>query len=30
MAETVIKAQEQEIAELKQWLSKNAKKEGSQ
>ncbi|MBJ6128314.1 CopM family metallochaperone [Microvirga splendida] len=29
MAETVIKAQEQEIAEMKDWLKKNAKKEGS-
>ncbi|MBA1158842.1 CopM family metallochaperone [Microvirga mediterraneensis] len=29
MAETVIKAQEQEIAEMKDWLKKNAKKEGA-
>jgi uncharacterized protein (DUF305 family) len=30
MAEKVFKAQEQEIAEMKDWLKKNAKKEGSQ
>ena len=30
MAETVIKAQEQEIAEMKDWLKKNARKEGGQ
>ena len=30
MAEKVIKDQEQEIAEMKDWLKKNAKKEGSQ
>jgi uncharacterized protein (DUF305 family) len=30
MAEMVIKAQEQEIAEMKDWLQKNAKKEGNQ
>ncbi|QRM34639.1 DUF305 domain-containing protein [Microvirga sp. VF16] len=30
MAEKVIKDQGQEIAELKEWLSKNAKKEGNQ
>jgi len=29
MAETVIKAQEQEIAEMKDWLKKNATKEGA-
>jgi uncharacterized protein (DUF305 family) len=30
MAEKVVKEQGQEIAEMKQWLSKNAKKEGAQ
>ena len=30
MAEKVIKAQEQEIAEMKEWLTTNAKKEGTQ